>query len=132
MRAWLLGVCLLLQPVLVSAAPSLEEQVLVGEAANQGYDGMYAVGCVLRNRGWRLDGFSAAKRADLYAFYLRQPAQVQRWATEIVARLHHDGIDTTGGATHYENVTAFGTPRWAQGQTPVKVLGSHTFWKLER
>ena len=110
------------------AEPTMIEQVIVGEAANQGYDGLYAVGCVLRNRRWRINGFSASKRKDLYAFYLRQPAQVKRWATEIVARLHHDGVDTTDGASHFENVRAFGLPKWARSMRITARIGDQVFF----
>ena len=114
--------------VIAHAEPTMIEQVIVAEAANQGYDGLYAVGCVLRNRGWRINGFSASKRKDLYAFYLRQPEKVKRWAAEIVACLHHDGADTTGGAKYFENVKAFGRPSWSKTMRVTTRIGDHEFF----
>jgi spore germination cell wall hydrolase CwlJ-like protein len=115
------------------AANSRDEQlawVVLAEAANQGEEGLYAVACVVRNRGYQINGFSAARRTDLRAFALRQPAQVQRWAADAIARVRRGGADVTGGATHYENVRAFGTPRWARGRTPTARIGDHVFWAI--
>lgn len=105
------------------------EQVIIAEAANQGEVGIYAVACVLRNRGYNLKGFSATRRSDLRAFTLRQPAKVQRWAAHAIVQVRRGDPDITMGATNYENVDAFGTPWWAKDMTIVAVIGDHTFYR---
>lgn len=104
-------------------------EVIAAEAANQGYDGMYAVACVMRNRGWDLSGFSGAKRQNLTAFYKAQPVQVQKDALRIAYRLIDGAPDTTLGATHFENVNQFGLPYWADGMQQAVVIGAHTFFR---
>lgn len=108
------------------------ENVLLGEGSNQGDEGLYAVACVMRNRQWDLSGFSAARRADLSAFALRQPRAVQRSATLVLEQVRAGGPDRTAGATHYENVAAFGIPRWAKGKRATVVIGDHMFWRIDR
>lgn len=109
---------------------TLVEKTLLAEAASEGEAGMYAVGCVMRNRGYNLDGFVGSRRKDLDDFVRHQPASVQSAARRCVERLKSGQRDTTLGATHYENTRAFGTPRWARGRKSLTVIGRHTFWRL--
>ena len=109
---------------------SLIEKVLIAEGASEGFDGLYAIACVMRNRRWNLNGFSGARRRNLDDFVRRQPLQVRNDAQRIVHKVRRGTTDTTLGATHYENVEAFGVPWWAEGQDPVFKIGRHTFWKL--
>lgn len=109
----------------------LVEKTLVAEAASEGEEGIYAVGCVMRRRNWNLKGFSASKRRDLEAFYQRQPEVVRRIAHQVLAELRMGGRDTTLGSTHYENVDAFGTPSWSKGMAKTVKIGRHTFWRRE-
>lgn len=106
------------------------EQVLVAEAASEGFDGMLAVAEVMRARGWALQPFSASRRKDLEAFVARQPQRVRAEAHRAVA-LARQGSRTVQGAYYYENVAAFGVPRWAQGKRVVATVGRHTFWAKE-
>ena len=46
-------------------------KVIMAEAVSEGYEGMYAVACVIRNRGGDLHGFCGAKRKDLEEFCKR-------------------------------------------------------------
>ena len=52
----LLGVCW------VCADQEPYYKVIMAEAVGDGYQGMYAVACVIRNRGGDLDGFCGARR----------------------------------------------------------------------
>lgn len=108
----------------------LVEQTLVAEAANQGYEGMLAVGCVMRNRGWNMRPFAASRRPDLAGWVDKQPKRVREQARAILSQLRAGSADVTNGATHYENVEAFGLPYWAKGKQPVAKVGDHTFWRL--
>ena len=105
------------------------QAVLIGEAASEGELGMTWVACVMRNREWDLDGFSARRRKDLGDFLSRQPDRTHRDAQVALAQVRAGEFDCQG-ATHFENVGAFGTPRWAVGNQPVAVVGRHTYWAL--
>ena len=136
-RAILVGVALIVSSGTLEASGGhsernwvLIEKVLIAEAASEGYDGLYAVACVMRNRGWKLDGFSGTERHDLDVFVANQPERTRQWAHHIRRVLQTGGLDRTGGATHYENVEDFGTPWWAKGQTPTVKIGRHTFWRI--
>ncbi len=111
------------------AEPSVWK-VLLAEASNQGYDGMYAVACVIRNRGGGLRGFSGAKRKDLSVFCDRQGRHAISQARNIEKRVFEQGApDSTNGATHFENIEAFGIPYWAPGMLVTVKIGDHTFFK---
>ena len=108
-------------------------KVLMAEAVSEGYDGMYAVACVIRNRGGGLHGFCGAKRKDLTAFCNRQGKRVISLSRKIERLVFElDGPDTTGGATHFENVEAFGTPYWAKDMIVTVKIGQHTFFRSAR
>ena len=105
---------------------------LIGEAVSEGHQGMYAVGCVYRNRlkkGMNL-GCVALKRKSLDNFVRRQGKKYAIMAQGIVQELfENDGKDITGGATHYENTKVFGIPRWVKKMKITCKIGSHTFYK---
>lgn len=109
-------------------------RTLIAEAANQGQEGMYAVGCVMRNRAWNLKGFSGARRKDLEGFVQRQPRSVRADAERVVESLLGGQHDVTLGATHYENIGAFGKPWWVDAGECVQTvqIGSHAFFKCAR
>ncbi len=100
-----------------------EIRAIMGEARCQGYDGMYAVACAIRNRG-NLRGVYGLKdtKIDL------EPDSV--W--KIAVRAWHDsekGEDVTLGATSWENVEQFGKPWWAKSMIKTVKIGAHTFYK---
>ena len=104
-------------------------QVLMAEAVSEGYEGMYAVACVIRNRGG-IDGFVGAKRKDLRAFCERQGSHWRDVAKRIEYEVFEkDGRDATSGARYYENVETFGEPYWARTKEETCKIGNHTFWK---
>lgn len=107
-------------------------QVIIGEAADQGYDGMYAVACVMKNRGGGLDGFSAARRKDLSLFCDRQGRDIMRQAREIERRVFQEGgPDITKGATLFENIEKYVFPRSWDRLKVVKTvkISDHTFFR---
>jgi hypothetical protein len=125
--------------VLLSSAEGAEVpdnlwKVLLLEAADQGYDGLYAVCCVYRNRldrGMSL-GCSGLKRPNIDKWIDKNTTKKHRdWAKSIVNKVFmaEDFIDKTGGACFYENVQAFGLPYWAKNKTQTCKIGAHTFWK---
>lgn len=102
--------------------------VMLGEAASEGYEGMAWVACTMRHRGWDLGGYAASRREDLETFVERQP-----WNTVLAADAAllsvRRGYDCRG-ANHHENVEANGAPSWSRGKKPVAAIGRHTFWRI--
>jgi len=100
-------------------------RVLIGEAGNQGEIGMVAVAEVLRRRG-STKGFYGlkAKHVD------QQPAWV--WEMARKAWRASKASNYTQGATHFENVKAFGTPYWAKNMEVVFSHRDHTFYRERR
>lgn len=107
------------------AAPISDAQAvraIVGEAANQGRAGMLAVAGAIRNRG-TLRGVYGVKNPIAN----QQPAWV--WERARTAWASSATNDITHGATHWENFSAFGKPRWAEAMTVTTNIGAHTFMK---
>jgi len=108
-------------------------KVLLAEGVSEGFDGMYAIACVIRNRGGDLSGFVGAKRKDLEQLCNRQPKKVIQMAKRIEAMVFKDGAeDITDGATHFENMEKFGKPYWTKGMIKTIKLKSHTFFKIKK
>lgn len=102
--------------------------IILTEATGEPLDGQIAVAEVLRNRHWSTRGFAGIKRTDLRQLLARQtPQAVERaWTAYRRARA---GSQLAGGATHFENVEAFGRPAWSRKMKVVAKLGHHTFFK---
>lgn len=97
---------------------------MIGEAEDQGYEGLLAVACAIRNRGTLkvVYGLHAPrvkhhKYSDKTLFMARQA-----WKDS----LHHD---ITNGSNSWENVTAFGKPWWAQSCNETVKIKDHQFYK---
>ncbi len=107
-------------------------QIIMGEAVSEGERGMYAVACVMRNRlkaYGHSKGFSSIYRANLDDWCLKQGLWVER-AKRVERRVFEENApDITFGATHFENIEAFGTPYWAKSMVKTIKIKSHTFYK---
>jgi hypothetical protein len=122
-RKFLLCLCLL---ACVSARAELDQNLairaIIGEAADQGSRGMLAVACAIRNRG------TLAGVCGLQARHVdREPGWV--WARARAAWIRSATVDITAGATHWENIAAFGLPYWAHTMTVTVVIGDHRFFR---
>lgn len=110
-------------------------QGLIVEACGEGYDGMYAVACVVKNRlnvGLN-HGLCGLKKRGLDEFVRKQGAKIERVAKDIVRKVfEQNGEDITKGATHYENIEAFGTPYWAKSMVKTIKIKHHTFFAAKR
>jgi hypothetical protein len=107
-------------------------QGLIAEDVSGGYEGMYAVACCVRNRlnAGMNTGLVALKRGDLDAFVKREGRKAELIAKDIIREVFEEsGIDVTKGATHYENVEAYGLPKWARSMVKTIKIGQHTFFK---
>ena len=110
---------------------------IIAEAVSEGYQGMYAVACCVRNRinAGMTTGLVALRRKDLDEFIRREGRQAEHIAKDIIKKVFEENSpDVTGGATHYENVEAYGVPAWVTQGSMVKTIknGRHTFYKQRR
>jgi len=107
---------------------NLAVRVIIAESANQSFECMIGVAEVIRRRG-NFKGFSVMK-IDLNAFYLKQSLPIREkarfaWLTSRVSNLSQ-------GATHFENVKAFGPPPWESEMIKTVHLDDVQFYKSKR
>jgi hypothetical protein len=97
-------------------------RAIIGEASNQGYMGMLAVACALRNRD-SLKGVYGinAKHID------KQPKWV--WDMAEKAWFESEFIDITDGADHWHNVEREGETYWTLKMTKTVCIKDHCFYK---
>lgn len=98
-------------------------RILIGEASGEGEKGMQAVAEVLRRRN-STRGFYGLNAPHVD----KQPAWV--WSMARRAWYKSATSDITRGADHFEG-TAFKTPKWARGKTPVATIGKQKFYRLK-
>lgn len=103
---------------------------IIGEAENQGEQGMIYVACAIVNRG-TLKG----------VYGLHAPRVVHHKYSEMVLNEAHTAWDlvhkedgwqycqAVQGASNWENTTAFGLPGWAKQMKVVLVYRDHKFFK---
>jgi hypothetical protein len=123
---WILAVCLV--ATVVTASPISDKdavRAIIGEGANQGADGMLALGGAIRNRG-HLRGVYGLKAAHVD----KQPEWV--WQRARLAWAMSATNDISGGADHWENVKAFGSPYWAKSMTKTVKVRDHQFYRAAR
>ena len=95
-------------------------RAIIGEASNQGYEGLLYVAVGLRNRGYLkgVYGFKA-KHVDKEPKWVWDLAR-KAWAESKGNRLH--------SGTHWENL-AFGEPYWVPKSVEVARHKDHIFYK---
>jgi len=96
-------------------------RAIIGEASNQGYDGMLAVAVGIRNRGslYGVYGLNA-KHID------KEPEWVWRLAKKAWEESKDNRIHT---GTHWENIKEFGEPYWVKSMVEVYRYKDHVFYK---
>jgi len=96
-------------------------RAIIGEASNQGYQGMLAVACGIRNRG-TLNG--------VYGLHAKHVDKEPKWVWDQAHRAwdesEHNRIHN---GTHWENIKVFGTPYWVKDMTEVYRYKDHVFYK---
>lgn len=110
-------------PAYSQSIPSvLAVRGIVGEAGNQGYIGMLAVACAIRNRG-TLEG--------VYGVNGKQVNKEPKWVWNLASKAWKDSErrDITNGAQYWENVNRFGIPYWARKMIVVFKYRDHVFFK---
>lgn len=109
------------------------EAIVLTEAGGEPFEGKVAVAEVLRNRGWDTKGFIGIKRRDLQGWLDRNcNATEDRRLSRFAIDRALGGSNITFGATHFENVEAFGWPKWAKRMKVTAKIGRHTFFKAVR
>ncbi len=129
----------LLSITAVASERQIVAATILGEARGEGFKGMYAVACVIKERsvlsgrsvaaeclrprqfdanrnGVQLNLLDASKEAN-YALFL----------ADNLDRLDRDWI---GRATHFVNLSV-AKPKWAEGQTTTRVVKNHSFFRLD-
>ena len=97
-------------------------RAIIGEASSEGYEGMLAVAGAIRNRGTLKGVYGLkAKHVD------REP----KWVWDLAWKAWRASAcnDVTCGATHWENIKAFGKPRWAYSMKETYRIKNHVFYK---
>ena len=101
-------------------------EVILGEAAGEGYIGQLAVAEVLRRRG-SVQPFCSARRPDIKEFVKKQGKQGRD--TALAAWRASEKTNLTQGATHFENVRRYGEPWWGKKMRKVAVVKDHHFYR---
>lgn len=97
---------------------------IIGEAENQGADGMLAVACAIRNRGTLKGVYGVKAPRVVKGLYSKKTYQMAEKAWNDSKR-----VDVTNGATHWENIKAFGKPYWVASMRETYRLKDHVFYR---
>ena len=101
-----------------------EVKAIVGEASNQGYKGMLMIAVGIRNRG-TLKGVYGRNATHCN----NEPEWVWEMANKAWKESEHNRIHS---GTNWENIKAFGKPKWADSMTVVAEYKDHIFYKEEK
>lgn len=95
-------------------------RAIIGEASGEGYRGMLAVACGIRNRG-TLKG--------VYGLHARHVDKEPGWVWDLARKAWKESEhnDIVGGAGHWEMSSRI--PWWAKGMIVTAKIGHHTFYK---
>lgn len=97
---------------------------ILGEARGEGANGMYAVACAIRNRGTLRGVYGAdARIAEMTPELWHEGARAW-YSSEF-------GPDVTHGANSWENIVAFGRPKWTHGARTTARIGHHVFYAVK-
>lgn len=95
---------------------------IIGEASDQGYDGLLAVADALQNRG---------SIKGVYGCTANHTSHEPEYVWKMARRAWQEAktANPTHGAKFWENTTAFGVPYWAKKMKITNKIGVHTFYK---
>lgn len=97
---------------------------IIGEAANQGYDGLVAVADALQNRG---------TTKGVYGCISARAGKEPAWVWTMARRAWQEAktSNPVGGADHWEAVGLYGEPYWAKSMVRTVKIKDHTFYKAK-
>lgn len=106
---------------------------IIGEAENQGSEGMLAVACGIRNRG-TLKGVYGEKAPRVVKKLYSQSIYDRAKIAWTLANENNDGTSDDycsflDGADHWENIKAFGEPSWASKMVKTYEYKDHAFYR---
>ena len=97
-------------------------RAIIGEASDQGFQGMLAIACGIRNRGTLKGVYGLnAKHVD------NEPQWVWRLAKKAWKKSEHNRIHP---GTNWENIKAFGEPYWVKSMVKVYKHKDHIFYVI--
>ena len=102
-------------------------KAIIGEAENQGYKGMLAVACAIRNRGTLKGVYGLRAKRVRYSLFNEEAMIDAKLAWEESAK-----HDITNGATLWENINAFGCPSWVKSCVETFRYKNHVFYREVR
>jgi hypothetical protein len=123
----LLALLLLSSPAYASEIPKTRAvNAVIGEAEGEGYVGMKAVACAIRNRGTLKGVYGEhAKRVRQHLYSPKTfVIAVRAWEESS----HPEQCTFIGGATHWEG-TAFPIPYWAKDMILTATIGNQRFYR---
>ena len=103
---------------------NLAIRAIIGEASNQGYQGMLAVACGIRNRG-TLKG--------VYGLNAKHIDNEPQWVWDLARKAWEKSAhkDIVKGATHWESID-FRVPSWTKNMIITYKYKKHIFYKKGR
>ena len=124
--------------------PNTLDQIVLGEAASEGPEGLMAVLDTMVNRARRQGKsleevatapyqFSAAARKDLPQFYERQPPMLRNLVRELIAERRQASFQPSHPYEHYVTDQFWGNrlelpeTHWVRKMRPAKQIGHHVF-----
>lgn len=118
----ILWLALLAQPCFAEIEKSQAIRAIIGEASSQGFQGMLAIACGIRNRG-TLKG--------VYGLKAKHIDKEPEWVWKLARKAWKESAtnDITNGATNWENIKAFGEPYWVKSMIKVYEYKDHVFYK---
>ena len=102
---------------------------VLGEAEGEGFTGMLAVSCAIRNRG-TLRGVYGERAPRVLAKAYSDVIYDQAEAAWRFSRDAQRCEDLIHGADHWEG-TSFKAPAWARGMIVTAVIGNQRFYKIK-
>jgi spore germination cell wall hydrolase CwlJ-like protein len=130
--------------------PNIVAQILLGEGASEGAEGLQFIRDVMVNRSRRTGKsleevatapkqFSAYARPDLEQFYARQPIMLRNLAEQLVAEAQQPNYQPTyPDIEHYttdsffQNRLDLPASHWIHQMEPVKQIGHHVALRPRR
>ena len=113
-------------------------KAILGEAENQGLNGMRALASALKNRG-KLGGVYGHKAiVEKNGKYYRRVGVGLRLIPDKIVNEARQAIkdslkkDYSNGADHWENIKAFGKPGWAETMEEAARVGDHVFYRKKK
>ena len=125
-----------------SNANTIAIQTIIGEASQEPLPGQIAVAEVIRLRasigGWWGSSFKYVCLNPFQFSFWNDKSRSQKrisnmsgteWQRAGRAWAESEFTNYSNGATHYENIKAFGDPKWKRDMKEVARIGKHVFYR---